>query len=348
MDYRVGLVNLGNTCFLNSCIQVLQHIYELHALFDNINKELPDAVLIKEWNELKNLMQKQNGIISPNRFVHMVQQIAHIKQRDLFTGWAQNDMSEFLLFIVDCMHNAISSSLIIDINGTPENELDKRAIICYKFIQSVYKKEYSKVLDLFYGIYVTEIIEPVKKEILSIKPEHFFILDLQLFSRKFSNSEKDTYSDQIFGNIYECIDSFVSPELMDGDNSWFNEETGKKETVNRQVNFWNFPNILVIIFKRFSPDGQKKIQTRIDFPLENLDLSKYVIGYKPKSYVYDLFGVCNHMGGVLGGHYTSFVKNNSGQWNNYNDQMIEQVSNPSEIVSPMAYCLFYRKKNTFS
>ena len=37
-------------------------------------------------------------------------------------------------------------------------------------------------------------------------------------------------------------------------------------------------------------------------------------GYNPNSYKYDLYGVCNHMGTSRGGHYTAFVKANSGQW----------------------------------
>lgn len=111
--------------------------------------------------------------------------------------------------------------------------------------------------------------------------------------------------------------------------------------------FWNFPKILVVTLKRFSPDGMYKINSVIDFPLVDLDLSVYVKGYNSKNYVYDLFGVCNHMGGVEGGHYTSFVKNVSGKWAHYNDTVVEIVADTDihRIVSPMAYCLFYRKNN---
>ena len=342
MSYQVGLVNLGNTCFLNSCIQVLQHTYEIHPLFSNIQKDTPDAILIKEWNELRNVMQQQNGTLSPNRFVHMVQQIAHQKQRDLFTGWAQNDISEFLLFLVECMHNSISFPLNIQINGNPEHALDTRAILCYQLLQSIYKKEYSKVLDVFYGMYVTEIIDG--ENILSAKPEHYFILDLQIFSRQGDSIR--IFEDTVCKNIYDCFDLFVKPELLSGDNAWFNEKTNQKQSVHKQVKFWNFPDVLVLILKRFSPDGTKKLQNLIEFPMEGLDLSRYVNGYNTASYVYDLFGVCNHMGNVIGGHYTSFVKNESGQWNHYNDQVIEQVRDISHIISPKAYCLFYRKKIT--
>jgi ubiquitin carboxyl-terminal hydrolase 4/11/15 len=87
----------------------------------------------------------------------------------------------------------------------------------------------------------------------------------------------------------------------------------------------------------------RKLQHTIDFPLYNLDLSKYATGYGSRNNVFDLFGVCNHTGGVLGGHYTAYVKTED-KWVHYNDSVIESVPTPQMIVSPSAYCLFYRKK----
>jgi ubiquitin C-terminal hydrolase len=101
---------------------------------------------------------------------------------------------------------------------------------------------------------------------------------------------------------------------------------------------------LVIVLKRFTPDGQFKIASNLDFPVHNLNLAPYVRGYNPASYVYDLYGVCNHMGGTLGGHYTSFVKNAENKWIHFNDDKIELIENETSLITPNAYCLFYRKK----
>ena len=332
----VGLANLGNTCFLNSCLQVLNHTYEFHSILDNsthINNNLIDSTILKEWIELRNLMWSGQGALSPNKFIYYVQQIAKQKDRDIFTGWVQNDITEFLLFMIDCIHNSLSRKIVLKINGTPKNSTDQLAIVCYQLLETIYTKEYSEIMDLFYGIYVTMITDTSTKTLHSMKPEHFFVLDLQIFS-----------GNSAFSNIYECFDMFTSHELMAGDNAWFNDKTQTKEDILRGVTFWSFPKILVLTLKRFSPDGSQKLNHVIQFPLENLDLSKYVKGYRPESYKYDLFGVCNHMGGVSGGHYTAFVKNASSQWIHYNDSSIEIVQNIDYIVSPMAYCLFYRKK----
>jgi ubiquitin C-terminal hydrolase len=138
---------------------------------------------------------------------------------------------------------------------------------------------------------------------------------------------------------------FCKTEVLEGDNAWFNESTGSKEDIKKQFSFWNFPKILVISLKRFSPDGTQKINNNIEFPLNDLDLSNYVRGYNASSYKYDLYGVCNHMGGVMGGHYTAFVKHAENKWIHFNDSSVELVDDPNKIITPLAYCLFYRKKN---
>jgi hypothetical protein len=113
--------------------------------------------------------------------------------------------------------------------------------------------------------------------------------------------------------------------------------------IRKKIQFWSFPNILVIDLKRFNSRGQKN-QILVTFPIAHLDLSSYVIGYKKNSYQYELYGVCNHSGGVLGGHYTSYVKNANTKWYHYNDTSVSEVGLTESIVSPKAYCLFYRKK----
>jgi len=337
---RTGLENLGNTCFLNSCMQVLNHTYELNEFLDsdkyskNLKENLPDSNIIIEWNDLRKVMWSGNGIVSPNRFVHNIHKIADMKNRELFTGWVQNDMSEFLLFFMDCMHNSISRSVNMRISGNPDYNTDTVAVQCYNMLKTIYAKEYSEIMEMFYGIYVSEIISLNNEIHHNMKSESFFILDLPIME-----------PGRLAKNIYECFDIYVKPEVLEGENAWFNEKTNKKEDIKKQLSFWNFPKILVITLKRFSPDGQQKLNSLIDFPLENLDLSKYVCGYNKESYKYDLFGICNHMGGVMGGHYTAFVRNSENQWLHCNDRNIEMVQNPESIIMPMAYCLFYRKKN---
>jgi ubiquitin carboxyl-terminal hydrolase 8 len=296
-----------------------------------MKRGIPDTNILKEWNDLRSVMWSGNGVVSPNKFVHNVHEIAKIKNKEIFTGWAQNDMPEFLLFMIECIHNSLSRGVTIKISGKKENKLDEVAVKCYSMLQDVYSKEYSEIMDLFFGIYMSEISSKDGTKVHVIKPENFFILDLPVLD-----------GNAIASNLYECFDIFTKVEHLEGDNAWFNESTGKKEDIKKRITFWNFPKILVIALKRFSPDGTQKLNSMIQFPLENLDLSKYVTGYSASSYKYNLYGICNHSGGVMGGHYTSFVKHIDDKWIHFNDTRVETVDNPQNIITPLAYCLFYR------
>ena len=333
-----GLVNLGNTCFLNSCLQCLSHTYELDALLDKKRptKNSDETVILQEWNSLRKMMWERNGAISPNRFVSAVQIVAQRKKREVFTGFSQNDICEFLLFIIECIHESISRPVSMQISGNPANIIDEMAIKSYELLRDVYAKEYSELMEMFYGIYVTNILDKKNKSNKSIKAEHFFILDLQLF---------DATTQRPYATIYDCFEAFYTPELMEGENAWYNEKTNAKEDVYKTTLFWSLPDILVLCLKRFSPDGRRKLQHLVDFPLDNLNLCKYVKGYKSSENIYDLYGICNHMGSPQGGHYTANIRHHvNKQWYHFNDMNCENVSNPTSMITPSAYCLFYRKR----
>jgi ubiquitin C-terminal hydrolase len=198
-------------------------------------------------------------------------------------------------------------------------------------IKNMYNKDYSEIWNMFYGIHVSQITSINNNELLSRRPEPFFMVDLSIPH----NIKEPT--------LLNCMDLYVEGETLIGDNAWFNEKTNQKEDVRKGITFWSFPTILAIDFKRFNSRGIKN-QCLITFPLDNLDLSKYVVGYKASSYVYDLFAVANHTGSSLGGHYYAIVKNANGKWYTFNDTNVTELSDLNHIVSPKAYCLFYRKR----
>lgn len=326
----MGLKNLGNTCFINSCIQILKNIHELkyHLSKSKINEIIDSTVLI-EWIKLERQLHDNNVIISPNSFVSAVQTVSRQKKMDLFGNCSQNDISEFLLFLIECFHRSVSKPVKITVSGVHKNHMDCNAILCYKMIKEQRENDYSEILDIFYAIYMSEVLS-INKSVISTKPETFFILDLDI-----PNNGKIV-------SLIDCFDEFTKSETIDGKNSWYNNKNGKYETVFKKTTFWSLPKILIITLKRITYSGKKNEQY-IDFPLKLLDLSTYVKGYNPQNYVYDLFGVSNHYGNIENGHYTAMSLSSNGQWTHYNDENINNIT-ASEVVSNSAYCLFYRIK----
>jgi ubiquitin carboxyl-terminal hydrolase 8 len=249
---------------------------------------------------------------------------------EMFTGYSQNDLPEFLLFLIDSFHTSLAREIKMTISGNPENETDKIAVQCFEMIKNTYSKEYSEIWNLFYAVHVSEITNLDTNEKIKITPEPYFMIDLPIPENNKSPS------------LIDCLNLYVEGETLTGENKWFNELTNEKINIRKKIMFWSFPNILVIDFKRFNNRFQKN-QILITFPFENLDLSEYVIGYKKELYKYELYGVCNHSGGLMGGHYTAYVKNANDKWYHFNDTNVSEVGIKESIISPKAYVLFYRK-----
>ena len=327
-----GLVNLGNTCYINSCMQVLSNCYELNEKINNISSfnNNDDAILLKEWLNLKELMWSKNCVISPNRFINYIQKISRIKGYDLFSGFAQNDLPEFLNFIINCFHNSIKREVKMNIVGKVVNEKDYLAKECYNMIKNMYEKEYSELLDYFFGTHVSYIESLENKNVISCTCEPFCNLSLPIPEKSLECS------------IYDCLNLYINKELLSGENSYFNEKTNSHEDVYKCLNFWSFPKILIVDFKRFTNNNKKK-QTLITTPIENLNLTDYIIGYDKYVYVYDLFAIINHSGNCYGGHYTAFIKNANNKWYHYNDTSVKEIDK-SQIITTKAYCYFYLKR----
>ena len=335
-----GLANLGNTRFINSVLQCLSHTYELNdflekndGMYKRLLNRVPESLILIEWDKLRRMMWDENCTISPGGFVLSIRKIARIKDKPLFTGFAQNDLTEFLNFLMDCFHSAISREVEMEIKGETKTKKDTLAKKCYTMMKNMYKKEYSEILGFFYGIHVSTI-RTIESQNLSEVPEPFFMLQLEIPKDESNPTMKD------------CLDAYTGHELLEGENMYFNEKQKKKQKAFKNIHFWNMPEILIIVLKRFVCENgrSRKIDKNVSFDLNELDLSQYMIGYNKKKYVYTPYGICNHSGGVAGGHYTSFVKTADDKWYHFNDTVCTEIVNTKNIVSNKAYCFFYRKK----
>ena len=328
-----GLRNLGNSCFMNSAIQCLSNTTELTDYFisktfvKDFNKDSKYSPMAKEWYRLLDGMYEENCNISPVSFYKTSMIIAN--QNDVEFGfYNQNDVQEFLVFFIDSLHESLCKKVDINITGSIKNDLDKIAFECMTKWKEYFKNCYSKIIELFYGQMASFI--DVEGEIKSrtYNPICFFTLPIA--------NKKDI-------TLYDCFELFTEPELLSGDNKWFNDKDNKYYEANKRTVFWKFPNVLIISFKRFNNFGAK-INNVVNFPIDSLDLSKYCMGYDKHKSHFNLFGICNHIGSSNGGHYYSYCKNSNGKWYEYNDSIVREIDE-EKLITNNAYCLFYRKIN---
>ena len=330
-----GLANVGNTCYLNSVLQVLSHTIPLTDLLEDESlsrkmKKNNGAMLIEEWNKLRELMWSEDCTIAPWGFVKAVQSVCRSDGNREFSSFGQCDVSEFWQFLIDKFHKGLSRSVVMSVKGKPKNSRDILASKCYEMMKTMYEKEYSEIVSIFIGISVSRICDTDGRPI-SVSPEPFSSIQLPIIFRKNVNEI----------DMLDCLAEYCKKERLDGENAYYDEKQDRKISADRDFVFWSLPSILIIHLKRFS-NSLSKLHQRIRFPVEELDMTPFVVGYRRNDFKYELYGVCNHGGSVHGGHYHADVKTEKG-WYNFNDTELKKCSNISG-VSASAYTLFYRKK----
>ena len=316
-----GLLNLGNTCYLNATIQLLSHIFELNFYIKEHNQvtDIPDSILVKEWFDLYNLMWSKNCTISPNRFVYNVKELSKIKNSE-FSNDNQNDAVEYFYFVIDCIHN--SYNLINDIQLKRTNN-----IFINNAIDTYETKNKSIIHSLFTSFTLTNYTNQYTNEDEFNKIEPCFTIELSIPHNSTSI---------VNVTLKECFEETFKIEHMQ--DLWLDDKTGIRKKIKKQTYLCYLPDILVIHLKRWNYDLRKN-NTIVSFD-ENINIFEYTIYNEKDDCNYELFGIINHQGNVLGGHYFSYIKKQN--WYSFDDSTITKIE-PSTIINNKNYCLFYRK-----
>jgi hypothetical protein len=151
-------------------------------------------------------------------------------------------------------------------------------------------------------------------------------------------------------NITSCLDNLTAEYSLDEDNRW---KCGKCYSLQKAIvnlSLKKLPEVLIIHLKRFKhmQDGSfDKIGIDIQFPLQNLDLAKYLDApVEGCSSTYDLYASINHRGSLLRGHYIALVHHfTEKKWYKFDDDLISEVRDPWSSAIEQPYILFYKRTN---
>ena len=318
-----GLENIGNTCFMNSCLQILMNCDPL-VKYIKSKKYNDDLNPLKRESQLfidfVNLLTEQKAISIP---------IAFKKTLELFQssyiGYRQHDSCEVMIHILDIFHDALKYETNMKIIGKGITKHAKLCRMAYEIWISNYRKEYSFLVETFHGQYHSQIICNECRTIThQFDPFSFIYLPIN----NVNNGD----------NIYDCFRKFTDTEILDNDNKYMCENCNKKVVAIKKTRLWKLPNILIIGFKRFN-NAFMKIDKNIEY-FYNLDLVDYYEQTLPCEY--ELFGVSIHEGGISGGHYYSYCLVNN-IWYKFNDSDVSQISS-EKVIDKNAYFLVFRKK----
>ncbi|KAM9745609.1 ubiquitin carboxyl-terminal hydrolase 43 [Menidia menidia] len=164
----------------------------------------------------------------------------------------------------------------------------------------------------------------------------------------------------------ECFQLYTKEEQLAPDDAWKCPHCKQLQQGMVKMSLWTLPDILILHLKRFMQVGERrnKLTTFVHFAPTGLDMTPHMVSRSkgpppapagwnqprrpeaaPPDFLYDLYAVCNHHGGMHGGHYTAFCRNSvDGQWYSYDDSSVELVPE-AEVCTRGAYILFYQRRN---
>lgn len=145
--------------------------------------------------------------------------------------------------------------------------------------------------------------------------------------------------------------------------TWNWREQHEPQDVRHGTIFESFPPVLHLQLKRFqydiSEDAMTKLDEYLEFP-EELDLSPYLAADvdRTEPWIYVIYGVVAHSGGIAGGQYNAFLRPaHGGQFYKFDDDRVTKSTLKEAIhnnfgqddgeptMKPTAYLLIYIRKS---
>eukprot|EP00751_Fragilariopsis_kerguelensis_P010792 CAMPEP_0170769684 /NCGR_PEP_ID=MMETSP0733-20121128/7105_1 /TAXON_ID=186038 /ORGANISM="Fragilariopsis kerguelensis, Strain L26-C5" /LENGTH=1382 /DNA_ID=CAMNT_0011111289 /DNA_START=85 /DNA_END=4230 /DNA_ORIENTATION=- len=350
----VGMHNLGNSCFLNSIIQCLNHIAPLTQYFledkkfsEDINRQNPlgsgGHVATAYAALLKEVWSGNYSALAPRLLKQTVASFA-----PQFRNSYQHDSQEFCQFLMDGLHedcNRVTNKPYVEeLEGFGMKD-EKAAIETWR--KHLLRHD-SIIVDRCQGMHRSHLTCPsCGRE--SIKFDVFSTVSLPVV---LEGKEGSNTNDVLM--VEDCIEKFLEGEQLDEMNAWYCQGCKKHVCALKMIALWSVPDILILHLKRFQFEKcavsdnilRSKVDNTVKFPVDNLDLTKNVLGPIDKDAppVYNLFGVSEHVGVTANsGHYTATVRNcKDGRWYRYNDAHVGETTGETAVTGG-AYLLFYQR-----
>ncbi|KAG9340466.1 hypothetical protein JZ751_021579, partial [Albula glossodonta] len=309
-----GLINLGNTCFMNCIVQALTHTPLLRDFFlsDRHKCEMQsNSCLVCEMAQL--FQEFYSGHRSPHipfRLLHLVW--THARH---LAGYEQQDAHEFLIAALDVLHRHCKGEL-------PRGE----------------ELRVGLRPDGWVGVSTT------------IDPFWDISLDLPGSSTPFWPLSPGSDGSVVNGESHQsgattltdCLRRFTRPEHLGSSAKIKCGGCHSYQESTKQLTMKKLPIVACFHLKRFEHSAKlrRKITTYVSFPLE-LDMTPFMASSKESRVngqypqpvdtlnndnKYSLFAVVNHQGTLESGHYTSFIRQHKDQWFKCDDAIITKAS----------------------
>ncbi|XP_015785624.1 probable ubiquitin carboxyl-terminal hydrolase 16 [Tetranychus urticae] len=308
-----GLVNLGNTCYMNSVLQCLTYCpplinYLLYCGDDHHSQcKISSFCMICEFQQhVLRSYNSPNGAIKPSNIHMRLKSIARH-----FHPNRQEDAHEFLRYVLDHMWKSCTTNFELTHNSV---KLDPRS------------KETTVINEIFGGYHRSQVTCSVCK---AKSDTHDYFMDFILDIKEINNLE-------------DAFRKFTQPEILSNDNAYKCPNCKKKVMATKRFTVYKPPNVATIQFKRFDYNRiyGGKITKKIAYP-ETFNIRPFMSDSKGSPILYKLNAVLVHLGSTSNsGHYYCYIKSSNGLWYLMDDDRVIKV-NINQVLDQQAYILFY-------